>query len=97
MSLLTSPNDHIPAKPAPSIETNKTIEESDSDIDEVEGLNSDSVAVLLEIIEECGADESYRLKFIEMDRTYDHNIKTPLRFTYSDEPESICNVNEYNR
>ncbi len=34
---------------------------------------------------------------MEMDGTYDHNIEIPLTFTYGAEPESICNVNEYNR
>ena len=32
---------------------------------------------------------------MEKDGTYDHNIEIPLTFTYSAEPESICNVNEY--
>ncbi len=34
---------------------------------------------------------------MEIYGTYDHNIEIPLMFTYSAEPESICNVNEYNR
>ncbi len=42
-------------------------------------------------------DKLYRPKFMEMDGTYNYNIEIPLTFTYSVEPKSICNVNEYNR
>ncbi len=38
MSPLTSPNDHSTLKPAPSIETNKSIEESDSDMTTLKDL-----------------------------------------------------------
>ena len=38
---LTSPDDHIPVKPTLSIETKETIDESDSIIDDIDGLNSE--------------------------------------------------------
>ncbi len=95
MSPLTSPDDHSPVKPASSIECNETIKDADSNIDSAEGINSDAVMLIKDINGECKLDKSYRPEFMEMDGTYDHNIKIPLTFTYSVEPESICNVNEY--
>ncbi len=56
---LTSLHDHSPVKPVPSIETNKTIEELDSYIDNIEGHNNDTVADLSTKIKECVADKSY--------------------------------------
>ena len=43
MSPHTSPNDHSPVKSDPSIETKETIDESDGDIGNIEGHNSDAV------------------------------------------------------
>ncbi len=43
LSPLTSPKYHSPVKPACSVEFNKTIEDSDSNIDNAEGNTSDAV------------------------------------------------------
>ncbi len=40
---------------------------------------------------------SYNPEFMEMDGTYAHNFEILLSFTYGGEPESIHNVNKYNR
>ncbi len=49
MSPLTSPDDHSPVKPPCSIEFNKMIEDSDSNIDNAQGIISD-VAMLIDDI-----------------------------------------------
>ncbi len=46
MSPMTSPNDHSPVKPPCSIEFNETVEESDSNIDNTEGIISDAVMLI---------------------------------------------------
>ncbi len=40
MSPTIAPDDHIPVTPAPSAEYNDNGDESDSDIDDIEGTNS---------------------------------------------------------
>ncbi len=84
-------------KPASSIEFNKIIDDLDSIINNTEGINSDAVMLIEDIKNKFVLDKSYRPEFMEMDGTYSHNIKIPLTITYGIEPESICNVNEYNR
>ncbi len=91
-----SPDDHSPAKPPCSIEFNKNIEDSDSNIDNAKGIISDVVVLINDINNKCVLNKSHRPEFMEMDGTYDHNIEIPLTFTYGAEPESICNINEYN-
>ncbi len=49
MSPWTSPDEHSPVKPAPSIETEETIDESDSDIDNIKGLNSEAAMLFQDI------------------------------------------------
>ncbi len=82
---LTSPNGHSPVKPAQSIKTKKTIEESDSNIDNIEGLNSDAVMLFGDINKECIMDKSYRLELMEINGTYEHNIEILSTFTYGAE------------
>ncbi len=77
----------------PSIETKEMIDESDSNIDDIEGLNSDAVSSFQDINKECVIYPSYKPKFMEMDGTYLHNIEIPLTFTYDAEPESTWNIN----
>ncbi len=67
MSPITSPHDHSTVKPACSIEFNKTIEDSESNIDDTEGIISDAVILIDDINDKCILDESYRPKFMEMD------------------------------
>ncbi len=57
-------------------------DESDSDIDDVEGTNSDDLTVSQDTNENSSIDVSYNPDFMEMDKTYKHNIKIPLKFTY---------------
>ncbi len=68
-------------KPAQCIETNETFEESDNNIDNVEGLNSDAVMLFGFINKEHILDKSFRLEFMDMNGTYERNIKVPLTFT----------------
>ncbi len=86
MSPQTSPDGHSPVKPVLSIETEERIDESDSDIDDIEGLNSESVMLFQDINGDCVINPLYKLDFIEMDGTYDHNIEIPFTFTYGAEP-----------
>ncbi len=46
MSPTTSPNDHSPMKSPCYIEFNETIEDSDSNIDNTEGIISDAVVLI---------------------------------------------------
>ncbi len=94
MSPITSPNDHSPVKPAPSVEINNTVNESYS-IDNVEGINSDAFTVFWDINEENGINVLYKLEYMDMDGTYNHKIEIPLTFTYGAKPESIYNMNKY--
>ncbi len=62
MSPLTSPDDHSPVKPAPTIKTKETIDESNSDIDDIEGLNSESVMLIQDINEDSAIDRLYKME-----------------------------------
>ncbi len=97
MSPITAPDDHCPVKHAQSIETKESDDYSDSKIDDIEGLNSEAVMLFRDIYKDHVIDPSYKPEFMEMDGTYAHNIEIPLTFTNGAEPESIYNVNEYNR
>ncbi len=81
MSPITSPDDNSPVKPPCSIEFNEMIDESDSDIDNSEGIISDAVMLTDDINDECVWDKSNRSEFTEMVGTYDHSIEIPLTFT----------------
>ncbi len=72
------------------------IEDSDSNIDNAEGIISDAIMLIDDIKDKRILNKLYRPEFMEMDRTYGHNIEIPLTFTYGAEPVSICIVNEYN-
>ncbi len=95
MSPITSPNDHSPVKPPCLNEFNKTIEDSDSDVDNAECIINDAIMLIDEINNERILVRSCRPEFMEKDGTYDHNIEIPLTFTCTAEPESTCNVNKY--
>ncbi len=69
------------------------VDESDSNIDDIEGLNSEAVS---DINKDSVINHLCKLKFMEMGGIYEHNIEISLTFTYVAEPESICNVNECN-
>ncbi len=97
MSPLTSPDDNSPAKPAPSIETKETCDDLYSNIDDIEGLNSNSVTLSCDINKDHVINPLYKWEFMEIDWTHVHNIEIPLIFTYGAELESIYNVKEYNR
>ena len=43
MSPITSPDNFSPVKPAPYVKSNDRLDESDSNIDDVEGNNSDDL------------------------------------------------------
>jgi len=96
MSPLTSPDDHSLVKPAPSISTEDLIYESDSNIDDIEGINSEAVALFWDINNEQVSYPSHKPEFMEMDETYVHNIEIPLAFTYGAEPESLLVVSTEN-
>ncbi len=59
-------------------------------------LNSEAFTFFQDINEDCVIDPSYKLIYMEMDGTYVQNIEILFTFTYSAEPESIYNANEYN-
>ncbi len=88
MSPITLPNDHSPVKPPCPIEFNKTIEDSDINSVDAECIISDAVMLIDDINNKLVSDKSFRPEFMEMDKTYDHNIEIPLTFTYSAEAES---------
>ncbi len=96
MSPQPPPDDHIPVKPASSIETEETIDDSDSDTDNIEDLDSEFVMFFSDI-KKTMAMTLHTNIFLEIDGTYDHNIEIPLNFTHGAEQESICNVNKYNQ
>ncbi len=75
MSPLTSLNDHSLVKPACSIEFNEMIEDSDSNVDNAEGINSDVVMLIEDVNNKCILDKSNRPEFMEMDGTYAHIIE----------------------
>ncbi len=60
----TSPDDDSPVKPAPSIKTEEAIDESDSSIDDIEGLNSESVTLFQDINQDSGIDPLYKPDFM---------------------------------
>ncbi len=95
MTPVTLSYDHSPIKPSPSGEKHLGDNESDSDINDVEGTNINDLPVFQNINQDSGIGKCYNLDFMEMDGTCKHNIKIPLMFTYGAEPESMCNVNEY--
>ncbi len=97
MSQITSPDDYSQVKPLCSIEFNETIEYSDSNIDNADGIISDAVILINDISNKHVLEKLYRPEFLEMDGSQHHNIEIQLTFTYDAEPESTCNVNEYNR
>ncbi len=91
-------DDHSPVKPTLNIETKETDDYSDSNIDDIVGLNSEAVKLFQDIDEGHIINPLYKIaEFMEMDGTYVHNIEIPLTFTYSAEPKSICNVNKHNQ
>ena len=49
-----------------------------------------------DINKDCGIDRLYKLEFMEMDGTYEHNIAILLTFTFGAELENIWNINKYN-
>ncbi len=69
MSTITSPNDLSPVKPPCSIEFNEMIEDSDSDIDNADGIISDDAMLINDMNNECILDKLYRLEFMEIDGT----------------------------
>ncbi len=75
MSPITWPHDHCPVKPPCPIKFNKTIEDSDSNIDDAECIISDAVMLIDDIKDRCILDKSCRPEFMEMDGTYDHKLK----------------------
>ncbi len=89
MSPLTSPEDHSPVKPLCSIEFNKTNEDSDSNIDDAEGIIGDAVMLMDDVNNVCILDKFYRPEFMEMDGNYDHIEISLTFFTYGAEPESM--------
>ncbi len=97
MSPPTSPDDHSPLKPALSIEIKEMDNDTDSYIDDIEGLNSETIILFWNIYKDCIINHLCKPEFMEMDGTSDHNIEIPLTSTYGTEPESIWNFNKYNR
>ncbi len=85
MPPLTLPENHSPIKPAPSIETKELDDDSDSNNDDIEGLNSKAVMLFRDTIKDHAIDPLYKPEFMEMDGTYVHNIEIPLTFTYGAE------------
>ncbi len=58
MSPLTLPHDHSPVKPALSIETKETDDDSDNGIDDIEDLNSEVIMLFGDIYEDhCNSNK----------------------------------------
>ncbi len=66
MSPITSPNNNSPVKPPCSIEFNNTIKDSNSNIDNSEGIISDAVMLIDDIKDNHVLDKLYRPEFMEM-------------------------------
>ncbi len=69
MSSIASFDNQSPVKPPPFVKINNTVNESDSNIDDIEGINSDVSTEFQVMNKECDIIISYKLELIEMDGT----------------------------
>ncbi len=86
---VTSPNDHIPVKPSPSVYTTAEEDDSKSEIGQIEDYECDQLGG-------CGEDKLYNPEYMEIDGTYDHITQIPLTFTCGALMEITCNHHDYN-
>ncbi len=81
MTSVTSPNDHSPITPNPSVHPTAEEDNYKSDFGEIEDYDCD-------LLEGCGEDKSYNPEYMEIDGTFYHNILIPLIFTNRVAPEN---------
>ncbi len=73
-----SPDDNSPVKPALSAEFTNNCDESDSNIDGNEGINSNVCKVFQDINEENMIDNSNKPELMKKVGVYEHNIEISL-------------------
>ncbi len=95
MKPVSSLYDHSSVKPPPATNTSADNFEEVSQSDE-DNINANFFTKSHNIAQNYDTDLIYNPKFIDLDGTYDQNIKILLTFSYVNKPEKMTNYSKNN-